>query len=288
MTDFGVPANDPLLSRPWSKYQPWPATIADVDPIGDGSALVTVRMDADTELDHEPGQYVQVTVPGVGEAPVAITSSPGASGPYELLVRDVGSVTGAFFDLGVGGEIGIRGPYGEGFDDDRLRESDLVFVATGDGLASLAPMIQHVADNPAKYGDVTVCYAESSPDAMLCEDRLGAWSRAANVTVRTAVESAEGTDWDGVVGDVAEVVSAVTFDPRRTHALVAGDHGTVTPVLEALSEKRLPDDHVHVTLEARMRCGVGVCGNCQFDGLSVCQNGPVFDYSTVKPRVETL
>jgi NAD(P)H-flavin reductase len=288
MTNFGVPANDPVLSRPWSKYQPWPATIVGERSIGEDVSLVSVEFDTDTRLEHEPGQYVQTIVPGVGEAPIAIASPPSESGQYELLVREIGSVTKALRDLGVDGEIGIRGPYGKGFDADALAETDLLFVATGDGLASLRPMVERVVDDPETYGDVTICYGESSPDAMIYEDRLGEWSGAEHVTLRTAVESTGGADWDGTIGTVEDLLSEVTFDPRRTNALVAGDHGTLTPILAALSEKRLPDDHVFVTLEARMRCGVGVCGNCHFDGLSVCRNGPVFDYRTVKPRVDTL
>ena len=288
MTNFGVPANDPVLSRPWSKYQPWPATIVGERSIGEDASIVSVEFDTETELDHAPGQYVQAIVPGVGEAPIAIASPPADTGPYELLVRDVGSVTNAILDLGVDGEIGIRGPYGEGFDADGLTETDLVFVATGDGLASLRPMIEVAVADPENYGDVTICYGESSPDAMIYEYRLGEWAAAEHVTLQTTVASTEGGDWDGNVGDVEDLVSEMTFDPRRTNALVAGDHGTVTPVLDVLSAKRLPDDHIFVTLEARMRCGVGVCGNCRFDGLSVCRNGPVFDYRTVKPRVDTL
>ena len=271
MTDFGVPANDPVLSRPWSRYQPWPARIVGERSIGEGTSLLTVEV-----------------VPGVGEAPVAISSPPAETGPFELLVRDVGSVTSAVRELGEGGEIGIRGPYGTGFDVDALKETDLVFVAMDDGLASLRPMIERAVDDPGDFGDVTICYGVSSPDATIDEDRLGEWASASHVTVRTAVESAGDDDWDDAVGTVEDLVSGLTFDPRRTNALVAGDYGTVTPALEALSEKRLPDDHIHLTLEARMRCGVGVCGNCQFGELSVCRNGPVFDYGTVKPRIETV
>jgi NAD(P)H-flavin reductase len=288
MTNFGVPANDPILSRPWSAYQPRPVTIVGERSISNEASTVSVEFDTDGALDHEPGQYVQAIVPGMGEAPVAVASPPKEEGPYELLIRDVGSVTQELLSLGVGGEVGIRGPYGEGFDTVGLQESDLLIVATGDGLASLRPMIEIAVEHPDDYGDVTICYWESSPDEMIYEDRLGMWSEAAHVTVRPAVGSATGFDWNGDVMDLEAVVSDVTFDPRRTNALVAGGHGTVTPVLEVLSEKRLPDDHVFVTLEARMRCGVGMCGTCQFDGLSVCRNGPVFDYRTVKPRVETL
>lgn len=288
MTNFGVPATDPVLSRPWSKYQPRPATIVEDRPIAEGTSLVSVTLDTDAELDHDPGQYVQVVVPGVGEAPVAIASPTEASGPYELIVRDVGSVTQAVRDLGEGGEIGVRGPYGNGFDADRLTGSDLVFVATDDRLASLRPMIEHAVDNPDDYGDVTLCYGAATPDAMVYAERLGEWSRAEHVTVRTTVESPGGTDWDGAIGPVEGLVSELTFDPRRTNALVAGDYRAVSPVLEVLSEKRLPDDRVLLTLEARMRCGVGACGTCRFDGISVCRNGPVFDWGTVKPRIDAL
>lgn len=289
MTNFGVPANDPVLSRPWSKYQPWRATIVAQRPIDEDAGLVSIELEADDRLDHDPGQFVQAIVPGVGEAPLAITTPPEETGSYELLVRDVGSVTNALLGLESGEEIGVRGPYGDGFDAEGLVGNDLVFVANGDGLASLRPMIERAADRPEEYGDVTICYGDSSPDALLYEERLGEWSDREHVTVRTAVESAPpGTTWEGRVGTVEDLVSSVTFDPRRTDALIAGEHGTITPVLDVLEEKRLPDDRILISLEARMRCGVGVCGNCRFDGLSVCRNGPVFDYRTVKPRVDTL
>ncbi|MDD5085142.1 MAG: FAD-binding oxidoreductase [Candidatus Omnitrophica bacterium] len=123
-------------------------------------------------LDHEPGQFVMVSIPGVGEAPISVSSSPTKRTSFELVVRNVGKLTGALHKLGAGDRIGIRGPFGKGFPVRILEGNDLVFVAGGLGIVPLRSLINFVNDNRRDFGKVYILLGCKTPKDMLFGDEV--------------------------------------------------------------------------------------------------------------------
>ncbi|HAS54662.1 MAG TPA: oxidoreductase, partial [Nitrospiraceae bacterium] len=98
-----------------SNYQIRKARIVRTKKLTPLETLFEIVLDGDRSLDHEPGQFIMVSLFGIGEAPISVASSPTMRDSFEICVRAVGRVTKALHALDAGDEIGIRGPYGKGF-----------------------------------------------------------------------------------------------------------------------------------------------------------------------------
>ncbi|MFB6163094.1 MAG: FAD/NAD(P)-binding protein [Halococcoides sp.] len=270
-----------------NEYQPVDGQIVWIEDFTAEDRLFVIDMPEGEDLGHDPGQFVQVFLPGVGEAPFSISSSPTKEGPFELCVRAVGSVTNAMHDLEVGDQIGIRGPYGSGFDPDRLAGDDLLFVAGGIGLAPLRSMINYALDEREQFGDLTAVYGCVHPDQTLFDRDLDRWRDDPGLDLhRTVDECPDEATWDGDVGLVTDIIPDLDVDPATTTALVCGPPVMYQFVLEELDALGIPDERIFLSLERNMHCGRGLCGHCQINELYVCLDGPVFHYPKVRDKEE--
>jgi NAD(P)H-flavin reductase len=238
-------------------------------------------------LGHQLGQFVEVSVFGIGEAPLTITSSPHHQEYFELCVRRVGNVTSALHKLGEGAVVGVRGPLGRGFPWEALQGQNLLIVAGGIGLIPLRPVIQHALLERDKFKNITILYGVKHPDERLFWDDLAAWEARDDVDFRITVDRpVEG--WDGHVGVVTTFFQELDIDPNNTVALIVGPPVMYKFVLLGLSHKGLPDQKIIMSFERRMKCGVGKCGHCQINGVLTCQQGPTFSYAEIKDLREAL
>ncbi len=156
-----------------SIYMPTAARIVDVRVLTELEKLFRIELPSGFSLNHKPGQFVELSVLGIGEAPISISSSPSRSnGAFELCVRRVGNVTEAVHAMEPGGIVGIRGPFGRGFPVERFRGKDILFVPGGLGLAPLRSLINEVLDERGKYGRVIVLYGARTPADLLFKDEL--------------------------------------------------------------------------------------------------------------------
>jgi len=251
--------------------------------------LFEIKLDDGSELEHKPGQFVEVSVFGVGEAPISVSSSPTKKGTFELCVRKLGSVTSKLHTLNEGDKVGIRGPFGNGFDAKFLKGKDLLFVAGGLGMAPLRSLFNYVLDNRKDYGKVTLLYGCKEPRELLFADEMVALASRDDVDFKPTVNwCPENEQWTGNIGVITTLIPQVDFDPDKTYAIVVGPPIMYKFVLHDLRERKLPDDHIIVSLERRMKCGVGKCGHCQINEIYVCKDGPVFNYSKIKGIPEAL
>jgi sulfhydrogenase subunit gamma (sulfur reductase) len=232
-------------------------------------------------LDHEPGQFVEVSLFGAGEAPISICSSPTQRGSFELCVRAVGKLTQALHELDVGDEIGIRGPFGKGFPVSVLEGNDLILIAGGLGLAPLRSLINFVIDNRRDFGSVTILLGCNSPKNIPFGDEIELWSKRIDVNFSCTVDKAD-PDWKGNVGVITTLIPGVTLDAPRTFAIAVGPPIMYKYVITELINKGIPEDQILVSLERHMKCGLGKCGHCQIHNVYCCQDGPVFKYSRIK------
>jgi NAD(P)H-flavin reductase len=239
-------------------------------------------------LGHDPGQFVMLSIPGVGEAPISISSSPSRSnGSFELCVRNVGDVTGALHRMEPGQLVGIRGPYGDGFPIERMRGRDMLFAPGGLGLAPLRSLINQVLDERGTFGRVMILYGAKRPAELLFRDELDEWAARDDVEFHVTVDRADG-DWEGNVGVITTLFPKITVDPRNTVAVTCGPPIMYRFVLMEMLGKGLSESQIYLSLERRMKCGVGKCGHCQINDLYCCQEGPVFTYAQIKNVPEAL
>ena len=271
-----------------SIYIPSPAKIARVESLTALEKLFTVELPWGQSLGHEPGQFVEVSILGVGEAPISISSSPSRSnGTFELCVRKVGDVTKALHGLSAGATIGVRGPFGHGFPVDKMRGKDMLFAPGGLGLAPARSLINQVLDERGSFGRVVILYGARNPNELLFKDELQAWSKRGDIEFNVTVDRPDPT-WTGNVGVITTLFKKITVNPRNTVEVTIGQPIMYRFVLMELLGKGIPESQIWMSLERRMKCGVGKCGHCQINNLYCCQQGPAFTYAQIKGVEEAI
>jgi len=285
-------------------YLPETATLVNVVPMTRMEAFFAFKLDSGKELGHMPGQFAEVSVPGIGEAPFSISSSPTQRGVFQMCIRRTGNVTNHLHKLNPGDKVGIRGPFGTHFPVDTvMKDKDILFIAGGIGLVPLRSAINYVLDNRQDYGDVNILFGCKSPVERLFVKELEAWRKRDDVSFHETVDEADES-WKGRTGVITTLMQARAFDPKSTLqvskevseellpalqlnkpsgtiALGCGPPVMYKFVLLELRELGVPAENIYVSLERRMKCGVGKCGHCQINQYYVCQDGPVFKYSDV-------
>ena len=264
-------------SRPESIYMPVACEILSVTELTASEKLFRVSLPDATALDHLPGQFVQVSILGFGEAPISVASSPTRGSVFELGVRRAGSLTSALHNMKAGDTIGIRGPFGRPFDLASSQGKDLVLISGGCGLAPLRSLIQYCADRPEEMGRVTILYGAKSPENILFRDELAEWETSGSFACSHIVDSAGGNScYDGTIGLITELIAPLKLNAAETVAVIVGPPGMYPPVIAELKKKGIGSGRIVVSLERQMRCGVGKCGHCSIEHLYCCQDGPVF------------
>jgi sulfite reductase subunit B len=267
---------------------PIPAWITNIRMMTKLEKLFTVELPNGMSLTHDPGQFVEVSVLGVGEAPISISSSPSRSdGTFELCVRRVGSLTNALHSLEVGSTIGIRGPFGRGFPIHRFHGKDMLFVPGGLGLAPLRSLIDQVLDERHNFGRVIILYGARNPSEQLFKDELAEWEARDDVELHLTVDRPD-EHWKGNVGVITVLFPMVPLHARNTVAVTVGPPVMYRFVLAELLAKGIPEGNIWLSLERRMKCGVGKCGHCQIHHIYTCQEGPSFSYAEIKHLEEAL
>jgi sulfhydrogenase subunit gamma (sulfur reductase) len=240
-----------------------------------------------SSLDHDPGQFIMVSLPGIGEVPISVCSSPARRDSFDLCVRAVGKVTRSLHKLKAGDDIDIRGPYGKGFPIRILEGNDLLVIAAGLGIAPLRSLISYVLDNRRDFGKVHILFGCKEPKDMLFSDELEHWNERTDLHYACTVDRAD-PDWAGNVGVITTLIPGVDIEPLRTFAAVVGPPVMYKFVIKELLAKGIPERQILLSFERNMKCGNGKCGRCQIQNFYVCQDGPVFNYEHIKNLSEAL
>lgn len=233
-----------------------------------------------------PGQFNMLYVFGAGEVPISVSGDPAR--PQELVhtIREVGAVTRAIRRLGVGGALGLRGPYGSAWPMEQIRGRDVLVVAGGLGLAPLRPAIYHLLRERAAYGRVAVIHGARSPADLLFMAELDAWSRRGDVQVLVTVDRADRS-WTGHVGVVTAVLRRAAFDPANTTALVCGPEAMMRFTARELERLGVAPAEIVVSVERNMKCAIAQCGHCQLGPIFACREGPVVRFDRAAPLILT-
>ena len=229
-------------------------------------------------FEHLPGQCAMLSVPGISEAMISITSSPTNKEFMEFSVKKCGCLTEWLHGMEVGQMITVRGPYGRNFPVyDELLGKDLLFVAGGIGLAPLRSVINYVRDNRDKFGTVDIVYgSRSKADLVDYNEIVTEWMNTEGFNVHLTIDNPQD-DWDGHVGFVPNYVKELNPDLKKT-VLMCGPPIMIKFTLAGLMDLGFKKEPVYTTMELRMKCGIGKCGRCNIGNKYVCKDGPVFRF----------
>jgi sulfhydrogenase subunit gamma (sulfur reductase) len=269
-------------------YLPEAATLLEIQPMTQWDSYFKVALTSGKDLSYQPGQFVEVSVPGVGESPISITSSPTQKGYFEMVIRRIGNVTEVLHRMKPGDKMGIRGPFGTVFPvSDAMKGKDILFVGGGIGLVPLRSAINYVMDNRKDYGDVTILSGTRTPADRLFKDEIEKWKQRKDVIFLETVDQTS-PDWKGHVGLITTLFPMLHLKGEQTVAVICGPPIMYKFVIRELRKLQVPNANIFVSLERRMKCGVGKCGHCQINGLYVCQEGPVFRYKQLFDFMEAI
>ncbi|MFC1965657.1 FAD/NAD(P)-binding protein [Chloroflexota bacterium] len=269
-------------------YLPEMATVQKSEPMTELERFVELKLDSGKELGHLPGQFVEVSIPGIGEAPISISSSPTRSGSFQLVVRNAGNVTRAIHSLKPGDKVGIRGPFGTHFPVDSLiKGKDIIFICGGIGLVPVRSAINYVLDNREDYGYVRILFGAKAPADRLFIDEVAEWTSKENVDYMETVDRGD-EQWTGNVGVITTLMTDMMLDPVKTIAIICGPPVMYKFAILQLKNMGMTDQNVYISLERNMKCGVGKCGHCQINHLYVCQDGPVFKWADISEVPEAI
>lgn len=264
-----------------SSYQLKRAKILNIKKLTDKEKFFEITLMDRDYLDHEPGQFIMISLLGIGEVPISICSSPTRRDSFDICVRAVGKVTNKLHKLKPGDEVGIRGPYGKGFPVRILEGNDLLIIAGGLGLAPLRSLITYVLDNRRDFGKVHILFGCKEPKEILFSDEMKQWSERTDLHYACTVDRAD-PEWAGNVGVITTLIPGVDIEPSRTFAAVVGPPVMYNFVIKELLAKGVPERQILLSFERHMKCGNGKCGRCQIQNLYCCQDGPVFNYEKIK------
>ena len=269
---------------------PFLATIAGIRDLATGIKLFQVRLDdpeVSARFDYQPGQFAEISAFGVGESPFGITSTRERGETIEFAINRIGTVTDALHRMDVGDPIGVRGPLGNGFPMDRFKGKNIVILGGGIGGAPLRPVIQTILDNRADYGQLSIFWAARSPDLLVFTDEYDEWRAQPDTELLLTVDQAT-PDWPHKEGLITSLVESVGPSSKNAISITCGPPIMIRFAMLSLEKLGFRAEQNWVTLEAKMKCGIGKCGRCNLGGKFICTDGPVFCFAEVEQFLESF
>ena len=224
-----------------------------------------------------PGQFAELSVLGAGEAPFGIASSPMDKKHIDFTISKVGLVTTELHNLESGDTVGMRGPLGNGYPVELLHNTNVLIIGGGFGFSTLRAFANYMLhpDNRKLYKDIIVVYGARNPGLLLYKSELLEWENRDDVQLHMTVDKGD-ENWKGKIGVVPVIVKELSIDAENTIALVCGPPIMIKFTLPVLAELGLGPEQIYLSLEMKMKCGIGKCGRCNIGSKYVCTDGPVF------------
>jgi NAD(P)H-flavin reductase len=271
-----------------SLYLPEAATLVRTSPMTARDRFFEFKLDG-RDLGHLPGQFAEISIPGVGEAPISVSSSPTKKGSFEMVIRNAGRVTAELHKLAPGQKVGVRGPFGTHFAMEEYKGKDLLFLGAGIGLVPLRSAINYAFDNRADYGAIFILCGFTDPSQRLFTDEMEAWKKKPDTVFHETVDRGDAS-WKGNTGVITTLLPKVKdrINPENTKAFIVGPPVMYKFALLELKNMGFSNTDIIVSLERHMKCGVGKCGHCQINGVYVCKEGAVFTYDSITGLMEAL
>jgi NAD(P)H-flavin reductase len=260
-------------------YRPVEAVIEDV--IEETSNIKTFVLRPKTDFSFATGEFIELTVPGLGEAPFTPSSDPSVKDRFEVTIMNVGTVTRRLHTMAKGDVVGIRGPYGKGYPLDRFKKKDILIVGGGVGLAPLRSLLFALFAELEAYSKVVLRYGARTSSDIIYKDSLASWGKKKKVDVVTTVDLGDSA-WKGNVGLVTTILKDLPLNLKKAISIVCGPPIMMKFVTLKLLELGFKPEDIYLSMEKSMSCGLGKCGHCRLGPFYACKDGPVFTYGQIK------
>lgn len=235
-----------------------------------------------------PGQFMMLSLFGIGESAISLLGTSN-NGSVTTTIRNVGSVTNAVLRLKEGDFIGMRGPYGNGWPLERAEGKNVLIVVGGMGIVPLRCVVNYIKNNRKKFGDLEIIYGARTPDDMLFRYEFEKWKQIKNTRLDLTVDELPiETTSKCKIGLVTSCFPSMKTHHKNAIVLVCGPEIMMRYAAKCLETIGFKDRQIYLSLERRMKCGIGKCGHCQIGLKYVCKDGPVFNYADIKPFIHPL
>lgn len=258
-------------------FEPKACKVESIRKYTEDIRLLKVR----TNMKIMPGQFFEVSVLGQGECPLASCSYDEKYS--DILLRKVGNVTASIFRLEKGQEIYIRGPYGKGYEIEKLRGKDIVLVAGGTGIAPVTSLIEYITKNRKDFGRITIFFAFRDEEHILLMERMKKWQK--NFELHLCLDK-KGNKIKSEVGRVSDIIEKYKPKAENSSVVLCGPEPMMEEVTKKLNLFGFEDNKIYWNMERRMECAIGSCGRCLLGDLYVCKDGPVFSYDKIKEKIQ--
>jgi len=268
-----------MMNKIENPYRPIKAEITEV--ISETPTIKTIRVEPKEPIIFETGQFIELTIPGIGEAPFTPSSRPAIKDIMEITVMSVGRVTEKVHELKKGDIVGVRGPFGKGYPIDKFKGKEILVVGGGCGFAPLRSLMYEFFDRSGEFKKLFFRGGCKTPQELLYRGEIADWAKRKDLDIKLTVDKGD-SEWKENVGVVTTILDGVEMDYESGIAIVCGP-----PIMMKFSIKKLIDmgfkeENIYLSMEKNMSCGIGKCGHCRIGTYYVCKDGPVFTYDKIK------
>ncbi len=228
------------------------------------------------------GQFVELTLPGMGEAPFTPSSSPFEPERLAITVIRTGRMTDQLHELQPGAWLGVRGPFGKGYPIEKYLDREILVVGGGCGLAPLRSLIYHLLRDPSRFRRISIKYGARAPAELLYRDSYADWTAGRPNVDLTCTVDAGAPGWNGRVGLVTTLLEGLDVNRPEAVAFVCGPEIMLKYVTLTLLKQGLGSDQIYLSMNRRMSCGIGQCGRCNIGPYYLCKDGPDLNYATIE------
>jgi len=255
------------------------AKLADV--IDETPTIKTLVVEPEQPMPFRAGQFIQLTLPGHGEAPFTPSSSPTRPDRLDITVLRTGTITDAFHEAQPGQTLGIRGPFGKGYPIDKLQGKDVLIVGGGVGLAPLRALILALLDDMEGIPRLSIKYGARCMEELLYLEQHEQWAANPKVDFTCTIDRPQ-EGWSGNTGVVTTLLKGVDVNKPNTLCFVCGPSIMLKFVVLALEDEGFPPEQIYLSMNRRMSCGKGLCGRCNIGPYYLCKDGPDINYALIK------
>lgn len=260
-------------------YRPIETEVIDV--VTETPTIKTIRFKPKEKITFETGQFIELTIPGVGEAPFTPSSGPSVKDMIEVTVMKVGKVTEKIHELKKADIVGLRGPFGKGYPLDIFKGREILIVGGGCGFAPIRSLVYELFDRSGEFKKLFFRGGCKTPKELLYKDEFKEWANRKDLNLRLTVDVGD-SEWKGHVGLVTTILDNIEMDYKSGIAVVCGPPIMMKFVTLKLLDIGFKDENMYLSMEKNMSCGIGKCGHCRLGTYYVCKDGPVFTYAKIK------
>ena len=262
-------------------YRPIETKVLDV--ITETPIIKTLKLKPAEQIPFKTGQFIELTIPGAGEAPFTPSSRPSLPDMMEVTVMKVGKVTEKIHQVKKGATVGLRGPFGNGYPVDDFKGKEILVVGGGCGFAPIRSLMYELFDRIGDFKKLLFRGGCKSPAEFLYKNETAEWVKRKDLDAVLTVDSDGGDKtWKGNVGLVTTILDGLKIDFKNGIAIVCGPPIMMKFATAKLVDLGFRDQNIYLSMEKNMSCGIGKCGHCRMGEYYVCKDGPVFTYDSIK------